>query len=259
MNRLDSLAQKKEKSLVIYLMAGDPDLKTTEEIIPVMAEEGVSVIEIGVPFSDPVADGSVIQAAGERALKNNVSLKDSLAMVKRVRKKVSIPLVFMTYYNIIYSYGRERFVDDCLKAGVDGAIIPDLPFDEEVSFYEYSKKRGFYLIYLVSPANTPSRTKKIVEKSHGFVYYILLKGVTGARKNLVYDLKALKIIRKISDKPVFGGFGISTPQQAEKVASFTDGVIIGSAFVSLMEKFGTKRARLKVETAKFVKKFLKRL
>ncbi len=259
MNRIDMLAHSKGKSLVIYLMAGDPDLKATEALIYTLAKEGVSLIEIGIPFSDPVADGPSIQAAGERAIKTGTTIKNTLEMIKRVRKTVSIPMVFMTYYNLIYSYGIKKFVDDSLKAGVDGAIIPDLPFDEEADFYNYSLNKGFYLIYLVSPANTAERMKKIVEKSRGFVYYILLKGVTGARKKQVSDLGALKSLKKITKKPILAGFGISTPQQAEKVSLVADGVIIGSAFVNLVQKYGKHPARLKVEAGKFVRAFKKRL
>jgi tryptophan synthase alpha chain len=259
MNRIETLKQSKSKPLVLYLMAGDPDLKTTEELIYLMAGEGVSLIEIGVPFSDPVADGPTIQAAGERALKNGITIKDTLAMVRKARLKVSIPMVFMTYYNLIYSYGPEKFVDDCLKAGVDGAIVPDLPFDEEVSFYKYAKNKGFYLIYLVSPTNTPSRMKKIVEKSLGFVYYILLKGVTGARKKLDPSVLRIKAVKKISNKPVLAGFGISTPQQAGEVAKNADGVIIGSAFVALIARYGKSLVKLKVEAKRFIRQFKSRL
>jgi tryptophan synthase alpha chain len=182
-----------------------------------------------------------------------------MELVKKVRKTVETPMVFMLYYNLILSYGTEKFIDDAIKCGIDGAIIPDLPFDEEEGFYEYAKKFGFYIIYLVSPTNTPSRMKKIVEKSSGFVYYILQKGVTGARKKSSGELKELRVIKKIAKKPVFAGFGISTPEQASVVANYADGVIIGSSFVSLVEKCGSDMAKLKVETGKFVKSFLKRL
>jgi tryptophan synthase alpha chain len=259
MNRIDMLKHNDEKSLVLYIMAGDPNLKTTEELLYLMSDEGVSLIEIGVPFSDPVADGTTIQAAGERALKNNITIASTLSMIKRVRNKVTIPMVIMTYYNLIYSYGPEKFVDDCLKNGIDGAIIPDLPFDEEMPFYNYAKNKGFYLIYLVSPANTVERAKKIVEKSLGFVYYILLKGVTGSRQKPAYDLKVMKIIRKITDKPILGGFGISTPDQAAEVSEFTDGVIIGSAFVELINKYSKNRVKLKAEAKRFIKQFKARL
>jgi tryptophan synthase alpha chain len=182
-----------------------------------------------------------------------------IGLVSRVREKVSTPIVFMLYYNLIYSYGTENFVNDCVKAGVDGAIVPDLPYDEEKEFYNYSVNKGFYIIYLVSPTNTADRMKKIVEKSRGFVYYILLKGVTGAQKKLSSDFEFLAKIRKSSKIPVFAGFGISTPDQAEEVAKHADGVIIGSAYVGIIEQYGSKKKQLLLESGKFVSKFLKML
>ena len=259
MNRMDSLKDKTKKHLVIYTMAGDPEMKATETAIYSLADAGVSLIEIGIPFSDPVADGPTIQRAGEIAIGGGTTIANTMELVKKVRKTVETPMVFMLYYNLILSYGTEKFIDDAIKCGIDGAIIPDLPFDEEEGFYEYAKKSGFYIIYLVSPTNTPSRMKKIVEKSSGFVYYILQKGVTGARKKSSGELKELRVIKKIAKKPVFAGFGISTPEQASVVANYADGVIIGSSFVSLVEKCGSDMAKLKVETGKFVKSFLKRL
>ncbi len=259
MNRLDSLKDSRKKHLVIYLMAGDPDLKTTEELIYSLAGQGVSAIELGIPFSDPVADGPTIQRAGERAIANKITIKDGLGLVSKVRARVSVPIIFMLYYNLIYSYGIERFVNDCVKAGVDGAIVPDLPYDEEKQFYDYAENKGFYVICLVSPTNTVERMKKIVEKSRGFVYYILLKGVTGAQKKLSTDFEFLSKIMKIAEKPVFAGFGISTPAQAEEVAKHADGVIIGSAYVSLIEHFAGNKKQLHLKSKQFVNKLLKRL
>lgn len=259
MNRMDALKDKSKKHLVIYAMAGDPDMKATETALYSLAKAGVSLIELGIPFSDPVADGPTIQRAGEISIANGTTIKSTMELVKKARKSVETPLVFMLYYNLILSYGPEKFIDDAVKCGVDGAIIPDLPFDEEAAFYEYAKKAGFYIICLVSPTNTRSRMKKIVEKSTGFVYYILQKGVTGARDKTSGELKELRVIKKMADKPVFAGFGISTPEQAAVVASYADGVIIGSAFVSLVEKWGKDAGKLEVEIGRFVKNFLKRL
>jgi tryptophan synthase alpha chain len=259
MNRLDTLKDSSKKHLVIYLMAGDPDLKTTEELIYSLAGQGVSAIELGVPFSDPVADGPTIQRAGERALANKITIKDVLGLVLRVRTKVNTPIVFMLYYNLIYSYGTDKFVNDCLKAGVDGVIIPDLPFDEEKQFYNTAENKGFYVICLVSPTNTVERMKKIVEKSRGFVYYILLKGVTGAQKKISTDFEFLSNVKKTAKKPVFAGFGISTPEQAAEVAKHADGVIIGSAYVSIIEQYGRNKKELLMKSEQFVNNFLKRL
>jgi len=254
MNRIDGL--KGKKSLVIYLMAGDGGAKTTLEVCEAIADAGADLIEIGIPFSDPMADGVVIQKAGERSLALGTSCADVLKMVKRLREKINTPLAAMTYYNIIHAYGPEKFVDHALKAGLDAAIIPDLPFDEEKEFRNYAKARGFYLVYLVAPSNTPERAKKIMENSSGFVYYILQKGVTGARKGGLTGLDGLKALKKASDKPVFAGFGISEPSQAGKVLKDADGVIIGSAFVSLFEKYSNRKTLVK-KAREFTLKFKK--
>lgn len=256
MNRIDTL-DKHRKHLVIYLMAGDPDMKTTEELIYMLSESGVSLIELGLPFTDPMADGVSIQRAGERALKNKVTIKDVLALAAKVRKKISTPLVFMTYYNLIYNFGGEKFINEAKKAGVDGAIIPDLPFDEEKDFYRHAVKSNFHLIYLVSPANSAVRIKKIVEKTRGFVYYILLKGVTGARKKSEADYSNIKNVKKSTKKPVFAGFGISKPQHARVAFKHADGVIIGSAFVDLISKYGNNRKKLLNAARVFINKFMR--
>ncbi len=257
MNRIDLLKKTKRKKLVIYLMAGDPDLGTTESLVYLMAKKGVSLIELGIPFSDPIADGPTIQRAGERALKNKVTIDDVLNLVKKVRKKTETPMVAMTYYNLIYNYGTKKFVDESKKAGLDGAIIPDLPFDEEQALRKYALKKNFYIIYLAAPTNTGARLKKIVEKTSGFLYYILLKGTTGARKKLSLDFKAIKDIKKQAKAMVFAGFGISKPGQAKGILQHTDGIIIGSAFVELIEKYGKSRKRLLESAGVFIDKFLK--
>jgi tryptophan synthase alpha chain len=256
MNRIDAL-DKHRKHLIMYLMAGDPDLATTEKLVYQLAGAGVSLIELGVPFTDPMADGVSIQRAGERALKNRVTMKNVLALSARMRKKISTPLVFMTYYNLIYSYGGRKFIDDAVKAGVDGAIIPDLPYDEEPDFYKYAVKKNFHLIYLVSPANGQARLKKIVEKTKGFVYYILLKGTTGARARSEADFSNIKNVKKYTKKPVFAGFGISRPKHAREALKQADGVIIGSAFVDIIARYGKSSKRLLRETAKFTGRFMR--
>ncbi|PKL91749.1 MAG: tryptophan synthase subunit alpha [Candidatus Goldiibacteriota bacterium HGW-Goldbacteria-1] len=256
MNRMEML-KSKGKKIVIYLMAGDPGIKETEDLIITLARSGVSLVELGIPFSDPIADGMVIQKAGERALSRGVTIKDCLEIVKRVRAKgIEIPIVAMTYYNLIYHFGPEKFVDSALKAGLDGAIIPDLPFDEEPKFYSYAKKHDFNLVYLAAPSNTRERAKKIVEKSSGFVYYILQKGVTGSAKSSIVGFELLKYLKKLSKLPVFAGFGISEPSQAKEILKIADGVIIGSAFVSLCEKYGKNKSVMLKKAEMFVKKFL---
>ncbi len=256
MNRMDML-KTGTKKLVVYLMAGDPGLKETEELIVTLAQSGVSLVELGIPFSDPIADGPVIQKAGERALKRGVTIDKCLKVIENVRKKgIQVPIVAMTYYNLIHHYGSKRFVDSALKAGLDGAIIPDLPFDEEAEFHNYAKKRGFNLVYLVAPSNTMDRAKKIVEKSRGFVYYILQKGVTGGSKSVNSGFHMLQHVKTLSKIPVFAGFGVSDPLQAKEILKIADGVIIGSAFVSLCEKYGKNRNMLLKNAKMFVKKFL---
>lgn len=257
MNRLDGL-KTGGKHIVFYLMAGAPDMEATYSLVRMMEKNGVSAVELGIPFSDPVADGPAIQRAGLRALKKGVNIKKTLALVSRLRGSVKIPLIAMTYYNIILSYGVKKFVDDSMKAGLDGAIIPDLPFDEEKDFYDYAVKKGFYLIYLVSPSNRPGRVKKIVEKSKGFVYYILLKGVTGSGNRDKNPYLAVRNVKKQTSKPVFAGFGISEPSQAQAALKHADGAIIGSAFVSLCEKYGSSKKTLLKKAEGFVKQFTKR-
>jgi tryptophan synthase alpha chain len=257
MNRMDAL-NSPGKKLVIYLMAGDVDMDATGQLMQMLDKEGVSLIELGIPFSDPIADGPVIQSAGERALRNKVNIHDCLALVKKSRNEgVRAPIVAMTYYNLIFHFGPEKFVDAALAAGLDGAIIPDLPFDEENYFYQYAKSKGFNLVFLAAPSNRDDRAKKIVEKSSGFVYYILQKGVTGAAKGSIQGLDKLRKIKKWSKIPVFAGFGISRPDQVKEILQYADGVIIGSAFVSLSEKFGASKKTLLLKATEFVKEFQK--
>ncbi len=255
MNRLHKLKEQNKKHLIIYLMAGDPDIKTTEKLIYLLDELNVSVIELGVPFSDPIADGVTIQRAGERALKQGVNLLKVFYLVKNVRKKVKIPIVLMTYYNIIFNYGVEKFIIDAKKSGIDGVIIPDLPFDEEKYIQKKAKENEFCIIYLVSPTNTLQRAKKIVEKSQGFVYYILIKGVTGTNKRFSFDLNYVKNIKKLTEKPIFAGFGISKPQEVKKIMKYFDGIIIGSAFVNIIEKYSNNKVMLFKKSKDFINSF----
>lgn len=255
MNRLYQLNSTNKKHLIIYLMAGDPDLKTTEKLIYLLDKLGVSVIELGVPFSDPIADGVTIQKAGERALKQGVNLEKVFLLMKKVRKKIKTPVVLMTYYNIIFNYGVEKFIVTAKKSGIDGVIIPDLPFDEEKDLYKLSLKNDFCIIYLVSPTNTFLRAKKIVEKSMGFVYYILIKGVTGTNKKSAFNLSYLNSLKKIAKKPIFAGFGVSKVKQVKEILKYFDGVIIGSAFVNIIAKYGKSKCLLP-ECEKFIKSFL---
>jgi tryptophan synthase alpha chain len=230
--KFTQLAGQKRKAFIAYITAGDPDLKTTEELVYALEEAGADIIELGVPFSDPIAEGPIIQAASERALKNGTSLNDVLALVSRVRRRSQIPIAFMTYYNLIFRFGDAQFVEAAVKAGVDGVIIPDLPPEEAEDLREAAKTRNFATVFFMAPTTTNQRLQKVADASSGFLYYVSLTGVTGVRtqlsKTIGFDIKRA---RKLTDKPVCVGFGISTPDHVREVGAIADGVIVGSAIV----------------------------
>lgn len=236
-SKFEELKKKNWAALIPFIMAGDPSISITESLVLEMAEHGADIIELGVPFSDPIADGPTIQKAGTRALANHISLRDALALVGRLRTRIETPLVLMTYYNPVYRYGIERFITDGAEAGLDGAIIADLPPEEAGDLISRAQKRNLDTIFFISPTTTPERMRLIVKKSKGFIYYVSLLGVTGAREKLSKTLiPELKRVRRFTDKPIAVGFGISNPAQAQEVARYADGVIVGSAIVSLIEK-----------------------
>lgn len=250
MNRIDEkfkeLKKNKKKALIVYITAGDPDLKTTAKIAIELAKNGVDIIEFGIPFSDPLADGPTIQAASQRALSKGANIRTILKMSGSLRKKVDIPLVFMTYFNLVYQYGLRRFVADSKKAGIDGVIIPDLPVEESSELIKHSRKEDFSVIFLAAPTSTNERIKNIAKVSMGFIYYVSLTGVTGAREKLAEDIFAnVKRIKHFTEKPVCVGFGVSSPKQAGKISSFADGVIVGSAVIRIIEKNTGKRDLVK--------------
>lgn len=233
MSRL-SEAFSKRKALITFITAGDPSLTVTERLIYDLEKSGADIIELGIPFSDPLADGPVIQASHLRALKKNVSLADVFKLVAKVRNKTSIPICFMLSYNLILKYGLERFYEQAGKAGVDGVIIPDLPPEESG---DEGRGTGVDTIYLVAPTSTDKRIKLAAEKSSGFIYCISVTGITGKREKMAEDLQGLvSRIRKYSKIPVAVGFGISKPAHAAQVAKIADGVIVGSAIVDLIAK-----------------------
>ena len=235
--KFEELRRKGEKAFIAFITAGDPHLETTGLLVEEFEKRGVDIVELGVPFSDPIADGPTIQAASERALKNKVSLWDVLRLVKNVRKRVKIPLVLLTYYNPVYRYGLEKFTREAAKSGVDGVIIPDLPPEEGKELKAFARKTGLDTIFLIAPTSTPERMKLIAENSTGFIYYVSLTGVTGARDKLTQKVKpTLRKIHRLTKKPVAVGFGISSPRQVREIASFTEGVIVGSAIVKRIEK-----------------------
>jgi tryptophan synthase alpha chain len=236
-NAFNRLKKKNETALIPYVMAGDPDLATTRTLILEMERAGCDIIELGAPFSDPLADGPTIQRAALRSLQNHTSIADVLGLVADVRKESRIPLILMTYYNLIFKYGEERFVHDAVASGLDGIILPDLPPEESATLAALSKKAGLDTIFLAAPTSTGDRVRLVAKVSQGFVYYVSLTGVTGARAGVESSVQdSIRKIKEVTDKPVAVGFGISTPDQAAQVAHWgADGVIVGSALVKVIE------------------------
>jgi len=236
-NTFNRLKKKNETALIPYLMAGDPDIETTTRLVLEMEQAGCDIIEIGAPFSDPLADGPTIQRAAIRSLRNHTTISDVLGMVAAIRKSSTIPLIVMTYYNLIFRYGEERFVNDAAAAGLDGIILPDLPPEEAGTLIPRAKKAGLDTIFLLAPTSTEERIKLVCKVARGFVYYVSITGVTGARAGIQHSVEtALRHIKAATDKPVAVGFGISTPDQAAQIAHWgADGVIVGSALVKIIE------------------------
>jgi tryptophan synthase alpha chain len=227
------LATKGEKALIPYVTAGDPDLETTRHLVLEMTRQGADLIELGIPFSDPLADGPTIQAACQRALKQGVHLPKIIDLVQSLRQETDIPLVLMGYYNPILAYGLDRLARDAAQAGVDGFIIPDLPGEEARDWHRAACNAGVAPIFLAAPTSGPERIRKIGTLTRGFLYYVSVTGITGARTGLPEDLKiALAHVRKLVKCPLAVGFGISTPAQVADLAPLVDGVVVGSAIVN---------------------------
>jgi len=236
MNRIEKrfkeLKRNKKKAFIAFITAGYPNLNTTARLIKEFERIAVDIVELGVPFSDPMADGPIIQEASQQALKNKVHLIDILNLVKKVRPDTEIPICLMTYYNPIFCFGEKRFVEKARESGVDGVIIPDLPPEEGRSLIQLANKHNLDVICFISPTTSPRRIKYISAIAKGFIYYVSLTGVTGPRQALPSDLKdQLKTIKKATKKPVCVGFGVSAAQQVEQILKIADGVIVGSAIV----------------------------
>jgi len=247
MNRIEKkfkeLKEKKKKAFIAFVTAGFPDLGVTEKLIPALAKAGADVIELGVPFSDPLADGPTIQAASQKALAKHVTLDKILHTVRRIRKKTDVPLALMTYYNPVFHYGDERFAQNASRAGVDGLIIPDLPPEEAKELIRPAHRHGLATVFFVSPTTRKDRMKKIVRASTGFIYYVSITGVTGARKTFAPELlKKLREVKRSTSKPVCVGFGVSTPAQVRSIARLADGVIVGSAIIKVIAQSKNKKA-----------------
>jgi tryptophan synthase alpha chain len=233
-----------ETALVTYVMAGDPDLATSRAMALACAEGGADLLEIGMPFSDPIADGPTIQLAAERALAKGTTVAGCLEVAASVRARTEVPIALMGYVNPVLSYGEARFVDDCARAGVDAVILPDLPPEEAEDFRALARARGIATVFLLAPTSTPVRRTAACRAASGFLYFVSVTGVTGARRELSGDLpEKLAAVRAESPVPVVVGFGVSSPAQARTLAPLADGVVVGSAIVSRIAEGGSRAAR----------------
>ena len=226
------------KAFIPFITCGDPDLETTAACVRACVENGAGLIELGIPFSDPTAEGPVIQAANLRALTGGVTTDRIFDLVRDLRRDVSVPMVFMTYANVVFSYGAERFISACRDIGIDGLILPDLPFEEKGEFLPLCRQYGVDLISLVAPTSA-DRIAMIAREAEGFLYIVSSLGVTGTRSEITTDLASIvKVVRANTSIPCAIGFGISTPEQAAKMASYSDGAIVGSAIIKLLAQYG---------------------
>lgn len=231
-------AFKNKKAFIPFITAGDPDLETTGKIITAMAENGADLVEIGIPFSDPVAEGPVIQAASKRALDNGTTTDNIFEMVRKVRRTVHIPMAFMTYVNLLFVYGKQKFFAKCREVDINAVIIPDVPYEEKDELLEYAKAENVDVISLIAPTSA-QRIGMIAKEAQGFIYLVSSLGVTGVRTEIKTDLDSIvKIIRANTNIPVAIGFGISKPEQAQKAAISADGAIVGSAIVKMVGEYG---------------------
>lgn len=236
MSRITSVFDQGHKALIPYITVGYPDIEATLKVVSLLASNGADIIELGIPFSDPVADGITIQRASFHALQSGVTPKVCLKIAKELSQKTEIPLIFMTYFNPIFSYGLEEFCAACASSGVSGLIIPDLPLEEGSELEAITQRQRLDLIYLLAPTSTQERAKLVAKRSRGFIYLVSVTGVTGARDRLAADLETFVTrVRRVATQPLCVGFGISTAEQAKRVARIADGVIVGSRLIQFME------------------------
>ena len=241
------------KAFIAFITCGDPDLETTAATVRAAVEKGADLIELGIPFSDPTAEGPVIQAANLRALNSGVTTDGIFAFVKELRRDVKVPMVFMTYANVVFSYGAEKFIFSCKEIGIDGLILPDLPFEEKEEFQPLCRRYGVDLISMIAPTSE-NRIARIAGEAEGFLYIVSSLGVTGTRSEIKTDLASIvRAVRENTDIPCAIGFGISTPGQAKKMADISDGAIVGSAIIKLLEKYGREAPRHVGEYVKSMK------
>jgi tryptophan synthase alpha chain len=263
MNRIEQkfqfLKTQKRKAFIAFMTAGDPDLTKTEELVKAFEKAGVDIIELGIPFSDPLADGPTIQASYFRALKKGTTVKKIIETVKRIRLKTSIPIALMTSYNPILRFGEEKFVKACADAGVDGLIIPDLPPEEAKTLRQSAERYDIATIFFVAPTSQDERIRANAKASSGFVYYVSLTGITGTQKAVPKSvIKQINHIKHFTQKPVCAGFGISTVQQVKEIGSAADGVIVGSAIVKKIEECRGQRDLVGMVT-RYVRSLVKSL
>ncbi|MBR4640557.1 MAG: tryptophan synthase subunit alpha [Butyrivibrio sp.] len=241
------------KAFIAFITCGDPDLETTKKVVLEACKNGADLIELGIPFSDPTAEGPVIQGANIRALAGGVTTDKVFDLVRELRKETDTPFVFMTYANVVFSYGSEKFISLCKETGVDGIILPDLPFEEKEEFSPVCDKYGVDLISLIAPTSE-NRISMIAKEAQGFIYIVSSLGVTGTRSEIKTDLDSIvKVIRENTDVPCAIGFGISTPEQAAKMAAISDGAIVGSAIIKILEKYGKEAPKYVGEYVKSMK------
>ena len=237
MSQITSVFKPGHKALIAYITAGYPDIETTPEIAVALAENGCDIIELGIPFSDPLADGATIQKASYRALQNGTTPQVCLELAAEISRKIATPLAFMTYYNPVLNYGLEAFCQSCAEAGIHGLIIPDLPPEEGEELETTTRKHDLDLIYMLAPTSTDDRVAAVADRASGFIYLVSLTGVTGARDTLSPELEGfVKRVRRKAKQPLCVGFGISTPEHAQQVAAIADGVIVGSRLIQLIEE-----------------------
>lgn len=245
------------KAFIAFVTCGDPDLETTAAAVRAAVENGADLIELGIPFSDPTAEGPVIQGANLRALSGGITTDKVFDFVREIRRDVSVPMVFMTYANVVFSYGSEHFISTCKEIGIDGLILPDIPFEEKDEFQPICKKYGVDLISLIAPTSQ-NRIAMIAKEAEGFLYIVSSLGVTGTRSEIETDLgEMVKLVRENANIPCAIGFGISTPEQAKQMADIADGAIVGSAIVKLLEKHGKDAPRYIGEYVKSMKDGMK--
>lgn len=245
------------KAFIAFITCGDPDLETTAAAVRAAVENGADLIELGIPFSDPTAEGPAIQGANLRALSGGITTDKVFDFVREIRRDVSVPMVFMTYANVVFSYGSERFISTCKEIGIDGLILPDIPFEEKDEFQPICKKYGVDLISLIAPTSQ-NRIAMIAKEAEGFLYIVSSLGVTGTRSEIETDLgEMVKLVRENANIPCAIGFGISTPEQAKQMADIADGAIVGSAIVKLLEKHGKDAPRYIGEYVKSMKDGMK--